>query len=155
MYSSKHFLFIVLAISLVGCRSTRSRSDVLKESQDYLSKNKVQAGVVTLPSGLQYRVVTAAKKGARGPGLNSIVTVHYEGRFVNGELFDSSYKNKKPAQFPVTGVIKGWTEALLLMKVGEVWELVIPHELAYGPAGRASIPGFSTLVFKVELLASD
>ena len=86
------------------------------------------------------------------PSETDVVSVHYKGTLINGEEFDSSYKNDKPAEFPVNGVIKGWTEALQLMKVGSKYKLHIPSDLAYGPAGRPGIPPNSVLVFEVELL---
>jgi FKBP-type peptidyl-prolyl cis-trans isomerase len=138
-----------LMLVLTGCQN---RADYIRKNKDYLTTNKKQQGVKVTPSGLQYKVLKAAKKGAKQPVLASVVTVHYEGRFVDGRIFDSSYKRKEPSQFPVTGVIRGWTEALTLMKEGDIWELTIPQDLAYGPSGRGPIPGFSTLVFKVELI---
>lgn len=117
----------------------------------YLKKNKEKEGVVELPSGLQYRVLK--QTDGDKPGLNDVVTTHYEGRTIDGKVFDSSFQRGESAQFPVSGVIKGWTEALQLMAVGEKWELVVPSELAYGEQGAgADIPPYSTLIFEVELL---
>lgn len=122
----------------------------IKIGEDFLAENAKKEGVVTTSSGLQYKII---KKGTGAtPTATSVVTVDYEGKLVDGKVFDSSYKTGKPATFPVNGVIPGWTEALQLMKEGAVWELYIPQELAYG----ANSPGgviepYSTLVFKVEL----
>ena len=123
----------------------------LADGQAFLAENAKKDGVVTLPSGLQYQIV---KEGDGPiPGPNSTVTVHYRGTLLSGEEFDNSFKRGQPASFPVTGVIKGWTEALLLMKTGAQWKLFIPADLAYGPNGRGPIPPNSTLLFDVELLS--
>ena len=118
---------------------------------DWLAANKKLKGVKTLPSGLQYRVLTEGK----GPVAtdSSEVEVHYEGKLIDGTVFDSSYKRGQPATFRPNQVIKGWTEALTLMPEGSVWELYIPASLGYGEQGSGrSIPGNSTLIFKVEAL---
>jgi FKBP-type peptidyl-prolyl cis-trans isomerase FklB len=119
----------------------------------FLAANKSKEGVVVLPSGLQYKVLTAGT-GPKPTASDSVVC-NYKGTFVDGTEFDSSYKGGKsePITFAVTGVIKGWTEALQLMPVGSKWQLVIPSDLAYGPSGRPGIPPSSTLVFEVELLS--
>ncbi len=120
------------------------------EGENFLAANKAKAGVVTLPDGLQYTVLTAGT-GAT-PGAGDTVTVNYKGTLVDGTEFDSSYKRGQPATFPVGGVIKGWTEALQKMQVGAKWKLFVPSELAYGEQGRPSIPPNSVLIFEVELL---
>ncbi len=117
---------------------------------DYLAQNAQRDGVVTLPSGLQYEVVSEGT-GAT-PTAGDTVRTHYEGKLINGEVFDSSYKRGQPAEFPVGGVIAGWTEALQLMKEGAKWRLYIPSELAYGARAAGSIPPHSTLVFDIELI---
>lgn len=118
----------------------------------FLVTNKSKPGVVTLPSGLQYKIITAGT-GVK-PKLSDTVTVNYAGTLINGKEFDSSYKRGEPATFPVSGVIPGWTEALQLMPVGSTWELYIPANLAYGAYGvPPSIGPNQTLIFKVELLA--
>jgi len=118
----------------------------------FLAENKNKPGVVTLPDGLQYKIITAGH-GPK-PTLNDTVTVNYAGKLINGTEFDSSYKRGQPATFPVGGVIPGWVEALQLMNVGAVWELYIPASLAYGEQGAPPVIGPNeTLIFKVELLA--
>lgn len=117
----------------------------------FLAENKKKEGVKVLPSGLQYKIT---KEGTgKTPKAADTVTVNYRGTLIDGTEFDSSYKRGEPATFPVKGVIKGWTEALQLMKVGSNWQIFIPSELAYGeqPAGRIIGPN-STLIFDVELL---
>ncbi|MDR1698952.1 MAG: FKBP-type peptidyl-prolyl cis-trans isomerase [Prevotellaceae bacterium] len=122
-----------------------------KEGAEFLAKNKQEKGVVTLPSGLQYLVLTEGT-GAK-PAADQQVTVNYEGFLVDGTKFDSSIDRGEPATFGVTQVIKGWTEALQLMPVGSKWKLFIPYDLAYGEQGAGQfIPPYATLVFEVELL---
>ncbi len=122
------------------------------EGEAFLAANKVKEGVVTLPSGLQYKIITAGT-GPKPTAADTVVS-NYRGTLVNGKEFDSSYKRGKPETFPVSGVIKGWTEALQLMPVGSKWQLVIPSNLAYGERGAgADIGPDSTLVFEVELLS--
>ena len=117
----------------------------------FLEENKKNnKDVIELPSGLQYKVI---KKGTGDtPTAGSKVKTHYRGTLIDGTEFDSSYKRNAPAEFAVGGVIKGWTEALQLMKEGAKWELYIPANLAYGERGRPSIPANSTLIFEIELL---
>lgn len=119
--------------------------------EKFLAENKTKEGVVTLPSGLQYKILTEGK-GVK-PKASDTVKCHYEGRLTNGQVFDSSIRRGEPAEFPVNGVIAGWVEALQLMPVGSKWQLYIPSELAYGAhgAGQAIGPN-ETLIFDVELL---
>lgn len=121
-----------------------------KDGQAFLDKNKSESGVQTTPSGLQYQVV---KEGdGPVPTEKDTVTAHYEGKLIDGKKFDSSYDRNQPADFPVTGVIPGWTEALKMMKVGSKWKLFVPPDLGYGPSPRPGIPPNSVLVFDVELM---
>ena len=114
--------------------------------------NRVSADTITTASGLQYRIITEGS-GTENPSPSSIVTVHYSGKLTDGTEFDSSYKRNQPASFPVNGVIRGWTEALQLMHVGDKWELTIPSDLAYGKQGAGNaIPPDAILIFEVELL---
>ncbi len=122
------------------------------EGEAVLAANATKEGVVTLPSGLQYKVITPGSGAS--PKASDTVTVHYRGRLIDGTEFDSSYKRNEPTSFPVGGVIPGWTEALQLMKVGAKWELYIPAKIAYGDRGAGGvIPPGATLVFEVELLS--
>lgn len=122
----------------------------LKEGQKFLANNKTKESVIELLSGLQYKVII--KGTGATPTKADKVKTNYRGTLVNGEEFDNSYKRGQPAEFPVTGVIPGWTEALLLMSEGAKWELYIPASLAYRAAGRPGIPPNSTLIFELELL---
>lgn len=117
----------------------------------YLEENAKKAGVEVTASGLQYEVLVAGD-GAK-PVASSTVRTHYHGTFIDGKVFDSSVNRGQPAEFPVSGVIAGWTEALQLMNVGSKWRLHVPAELAYGSRGApGAIPPHSTLIFEVELL---
>ena len=119
--------------------------------EKFLAENKTREGVVTLESGLQYKILNEGS-GAK-PTANDTVKCHYEGRLINGQVFDSSIRRGEPAEFPVGGVIAGWVEALQLMPVGSKWQLYIPSELAYGQHGAgAAIGPNETLIFDVELL---
>jgi FKBP-type peptidyl-prolyl cis-trans isomerase FklB len=123
-----------------------------KEGESFLAENKKKEGVKTLPSGLQYKVITEGK-GKQPKAADTVVT-NYKGTLLDGIEFDSSYKRNQPATFPVNGVIKGWTEALQLMKEGSKWQLFIPSELAYGERGAgAQIGPNATLIFEVELIS--
>jgi FKBP-type peptidyl-prolyl cis-trans isomerase FklB len=124
-----------------------------KEGTAFLAANKSKPGVVTLPSGLQYKIL---KEGSGPkPTATDTVVCNYRGTLINGTEFDSSFKRNEPATFPVSGVIKGWTEALQLMGVGAKWQLFIPPDMAYGPRGTPNGPigPNSTLIFEVELLS--
>lgn len=122
------------------------------ENEKWLAENKTREGVVTTASGLQYKII---KQGTGNiPTANDQVTVKYEGKLIDGTVFDSSYKRNPPTtEFGVGQVIKGWTEALCLMPVGSKWELYIPSDLAYGSKGTGPIKGNSTLIFTVELVS--
>jgi FKBP-type peptidyl-prolyl cis-trans isomerase FklB len=124
-----------------------------KEGTAFLAANATKPGVVTLPSGLQYKILVAGT-GAK-PTADDRVVCNYRGTLLDNTEFDSSYKRGQPATFPVTGVIKGWTEALELMPVGSKWQLFIPADLAYGERGQATIEPNATLVFEVELLSIE
>lgn len=124
---------------------------VVKEGTDYLEANAKRDEITSTESGLQYEVINSGSGDK--PSASSTVRVHYHGTLIDGTVFDSSYDRGQPAEFPVNGVIKGWTEALQLMVVGDKWKIHVPHDLAYGEQGAgAAIGPFSTLVFDVELL---
>jgi FKBP-type peptidyl-prolyl cis-trans isomerase FklB len=132
-------------------QKTEVMSKNKKAGEEFLAKNKSNEGIVTTASGLQYKVLVAGT-GAK-PKATDTVDCHYEGRLIDGTVFDSSYRRGQSAQFPVNGVIPGWVEALQLMPVGSKWQLYIPSELAYGEYGAGeTIEPNSTLIFDVELL---
>ncbi len=124
---------------------------VIAENEAFLADNAKRDGVTVTESGLQYEVVEAGS--GEKPSADSTVRVHYHGELIDGSVFDSSYQRGQPAEFPVNGVIRGWTEALQMMPVGAKWRLYVPQQLAYGEQGAgAAIKPYSTLVFDVELL---
>lgn len=123
----------------------------LEEGNAFLEANKSKEGVVALPSGLQYQIITEGT-GAK-PGATDKVTCHYHGTLINGTVFDSSVQRGQPAAFPLNMVIKGWTEALQLMPIGSKWRLFLPADLAYGDRQVSAVIGPNTaLIFDVELL---
>lgn len=124
----------------------------MKDGEAFLAENKKKEGVVTLPSGLQYKIIKAGE--GKKPVETDMVECQYRGTFINGKEFDSSYNTGKPAVFKLSGVIAGWTEALKLMPVGSKWQLFIPSKLAYGERGAGNQIGPNeTLIFDVELIA--
>ncbi len=123
----------------------------VEEGKKFLAENQKKGGIKTLPSGLQYKII--AEGSGKMPKTEDTVTVNYKGTLIDGTEFDSSYKRSEPATFKVNGVIKGWTEALQLMKEGSKWQLFIPSELGYGERGQGRIPPNSTLIFEVELIS--
>ena len=131
-------------------KMTELGSKNVKEGADFLAANKAKEGVVTLPSGLQYKVITAGK--GQSPKASDTVVTHYRGSLLDGKVFDSSYERGEPVTFPVNGVIPGWTEALQKMKVGDKWQLFIPSALAYGEHGQGPIGPNAVLLFDIELL---
>ena len=132
----------------------RKAQEAAVAEEAYLAESASKEGVVSLPSGLQYKVITPGD--GPSPLTTDKVKVHYKGSLADGTIFDSSYDRGQPTSFTVSGVIKGWTEALLLMQVGSKWELTIPSKLGYGTRGSGDrIPPNSTLLFEVELLAIE
>ena len=135
-----------------GSADPKAAEDNLRVGVAFLASNKVKPGVVTLPSGVQYKVLTAGT--GKKPLLASTVVCNYRGTLIDGTEFDSSYARKQPATFQVNGVIPGWKEALLLMPAGSKWQVVVPANLAYGARGSGpKIGPNSTLVFEIELVA--
>jgi FKBP-type peptidyl-prolyl cis-trans isomerase len=126
-----------------------------KAGQEFMEQNKKKEGVVTLASGLQYKVLKSGTEGGKKPKSGDTVTTNYKGTLLDGTEFDSSYKRGEPTSFPVEGVIAGWTEALQLMKEGDKWQLFVPPELAYGARGTpdGKIGPNQTLIFEVELIS--
>ncbi len=129
-------------------------ADAVADAAAFFVENGKKAGITTLPSGLQYEVIQSGTGAS--PALTDKVTTHYHGTLLDGTVFDSSVDRGEPASFPVNGVIKGWTEALQLMKTGDKWRLYVPSDLAYGSRGAgAKIPPFTPLIFEVELISID
>lgn len=138
-------------------RAESRASGLLEETrvanQEYLAENAQAEGVTTTDSGLQYEVLQAGDEGNPQPSADDVVSVHYEGRLLDGTVFDSSISRGEPVDLPVSGVIPGWVEALQLMRVGDKWRMTIPSELAYGERSPSPvIPPNAILVFEMELL---
>ena len=124
-----------------------------KEGEDFLANNKKKEGIKVLPSGVQYKVIKEGNGAI--PADTTMVKVHYEGRTIDGNVFDSSYKRESPITLRCNQVIQGWTDALVHMPVGSVWEVYIPQELAYGSRDQGQIKPFSALIFKIELISIE
>jgi FKBP-type peptidyl-prolyl cis-trans isomerase FklB len=118
----------------------------------FLAKTAKEAGVQTLPSGLEYKVVTSGPAGGASPKPGDVVKVHYEGKLISGEVFDSSFARNKPMLMPLDGLVSAWMEDLPKMKVGDEWILYVPPALGYGEQGAGPIPPNSVLIFRVKLL---
>ena len=144
------------ALLLAACGGNDSASGDddarLAEAAAFMADNADADGVVTLESGLQYKVLTAAPEGAPGPDGNDLVRVHYEGSLTDGTVFDSSFERGAPYVTTPQQVVPGWTEALQRMKVGDEWLLYVPPELGYGRRGSGEIPPHAVLVFRLQLL---
>lgn len=151
----KYIIWIAVAVLGVWCLSSCLKDDDdaaernMKEGREYMEKNAQREGVITTGSGLQYEVIREGE--GKTPSITSRVVCHYEGRLVNGRVFDSSLGGD-PIEFPLQNVIAGWIEGLQLMKEGAKYRFVIPYQLAYGSNGYGVIPPCATLIFEVELL---
>jgi FKBP-type peptidyl-prolyl cis-trans isomerase len=158
-------LMTILSVILIGCGDSKEeaafRATLIEKALNdenakagavFLEKNKALDGMVTLPSGVQYKVIKSGL-GAT-PKLQDKVEVHYEGRLINGKVFDSSYKRNKSSTFPIKEVIAGWRKVLVEMKEGDQWTIYIPSNLAYGAVSPSpAIAANSTLIFDIELIA--
>ena len=151
------FVACALVLSLAACgpngAAPKTSEASAAEAKAFLEKNANEPGVVTLPSGLQYKVLKSGPTDGPHPGPRDEVLSHYEGTFLNGEVFDSSYERGNPAVFRPDRVVPGWTEALQLMRPGDEWMLYLPPELGYGADGGGRVPPNSVLTFRLELLA--
>ena len=144
--------YIIHKKEIESPKKTQHAASLSFTNQKETLSNQTSEEFVTTSSGLQYRKLNEGS-GDDSPGPESVVSVHYRGKLTNGLEFDSSYKRNQPASFPVNGVIRGWTEALQLMKEGDKWELIIPPDLGYGSKGAGNIiPPDSTLIFEIELI---
>ena len=133
-------------------KSEEQAKNAKAEGENFLAENGKKEGVVVLPSGLQYQVLREGN--GNKPSATDQVECHYEGTLINGQVFDSSYKRGQTATFGLNQVIKGWTDALVHMPAGSVWEVYIPQELAYGDREQGDIKPFSALIFKIELISA-
>ena len=145
--------FLLAAFALAACGDKGARKN-LDEGAVFLARNAKDKDIVALKSGLQYRVLRSGPATGLKPKLGDEVKVHYEGKLLNGETFDSSFERGAPTVFTLRngGLIKGWIEALQLMRPGDEWQVYIPGDLAYGADGKGPIPPNAVLVFKIELI---
>lgn len=142
----------VLALSACAPDRAKVAAAAMDEGRTFLATNGKAPGVVTLPSGLQYKVVKSGPATGVKPQRGDEVKVNYEGKLISGKVFDSSYDRGVPAALPLDALVPGWIEALQLMRPGDEWILYVPSNLAYGENGAGEIPPGSTLIFKIELL---
>ena len=146
------------ALALAACQpktqAVKGPPDQSVASAQFLAKNAKEPGVVVLPDGLQYKIVSSGPATGLKPHINDEVKVNYEGKLIDGTVFDSSYERGQPAAMPLKGLVKAWQEALQKMKPGDVWMLYVPPELGYGSEGQGPIPGNAALIFKIELIDS-
>ena len=147
---------IVCGLGLTSCSKDDDNDPIvsyeenLKKGQEYLAENAKREGVTVTNSGLQYEVLQEGE--GKSPSATDVVKCHYEGRLIDGTVFDSSYKRGEPSEFALNQVIKGWTEGLQLMKEGSKYRFYIPYYLAYGSRGVGNIPPYAALIFDVELI---
>ncbi len=148
---------LALSLPLAACKRApvtdpAVAAATLAEGQAFLAKNKTAPGVVTLPNGLQYKVVTSGPAEGHSPTPRDEVKVHYEGKLLNGTVFDSSFERGNPATFPLRGLIPAWIVAIPKMRPGDEWILWAPPNLAYGEEDKGPIPGNSVLEFRIQLI---
>lgn len=140
------------ALTLSACGPSKKQQESLAASQGFLATNAKQPGVVTLPDGLQYKVVRSGPADGAKPNPTDEVKVNYEGKLLDGTVFDSSYERGVPASFPLDGLVPAWKEALVMMRPGDEWTLYVPPELGYGAQDKGPIPGNSVMIFRIELI---
>jgi FKBP-type peptidyl-prolyl cis-trans isomerase len=149
---------IIGTTTLTACGKSNPATDQVSDAnieagKAYLAKTEKEKGVIKLPSGLMYKILTPATDAkAPKPKASDTVKIHYEGRLIDGTIFDSSFERGVPAALPLQSLIQAWKIALPQMKKGETWELYVPYELGYGATGDGNIPPHSTLIFKIELI---
>lgn len=168
MIRTRIILPMVAALTLTGCGQSMDSVDKemarreaqdaaaaatnIKAGQDFLAKIDKEPGVVALPSGLRYKVVSSPDPNAPKPPADATVKINYEGKLIDGTVFDSSYERGTPATFPLSRLVKAWQVAVPMMHKGDTWMLYVPADLGYGQADMGAIPPNSTLVFKIQLL---
>lgn len=145
-------VLIAAALLMGGAPALAQPAAAPTANAAFLAKAAKEAGVQTLPSGLEYKVVASGPAGGASPKRGDVVKVHYEGKLISGEVFDSSFARNKPMLMPLDGLVLAWMEALPKMKVGDEWILYVPPDLGYGPQGAGPIPPNSVLIFRVKLL---
>jgi len=143
-----------LALALTACAPKPAPTNAADDAaaKAFMAANAKAAGVVTLPDGLQYKVVTSGPATGPHPQITDEVKVNYEGKLVSGKVFDSSFERGAPAVFPLSGLVHGWVEALQLMRPGDEWILYLPPALGYGDEDKGEIPPNSVLIFRIQLI---
>ncbi|WP_442957884.1 FKBP-type peptidyl-prolyl cis-trans isomerase [Phenylobacterium sp.] len=144
-------LAFALVLGLAACGGSQA-GEGAEAAKAHMAKNARKDGVVTLPSGVQYEIVRSGPAEGLKPGPHDEVKVHYEGRLVDGEVFDSSYERGVPAAMPLQALIPAWIEVLQLMRPGDEWLITVPPEMGYGERGQGPIPPDSVLIFRIELI---
>jgi FKBP-type peptidyl-prolyl cis-trans isomerase len=151
----RRLILLAAAALLAACHpaaQAQSDAQAAKAAQSYMASNAKQPGVITLPSGLQYKIVRSGPSDGPHPHAGDEVKVNYEGAFTDGRVFDSSYQRGEPADMPLADLIPAWMQALPMMRPGDEWMLYVPPALGYGAEDKGPIPANSVLVFKIELL---
>ncbi len=148
----KALTVLCLTLALGACAPKPAKGGDLAAAQAFMAANAKQPGVVTLPSGLEYKIIASGPASGPHPRLSDEVKVHYEGKLVSGAIFDSSFQRGEPADFPLDGLVQGWVEALQLMRPGDEWILYVPPSLGYGGEDKGPIPANSVLIFRIQLL---
>ena len=143
---------LAAALTLSACGPSKKQQESLAAAQAFLAQNARQPGVVTLADGLQYKIVRSGPASGAKPSPTDEVKVNYEGKLVDGTVFDSSYERGTPASFPLQGLVPAWKEALVMMRPGDEWTLYVPPELGYGAEDKGPIPGNSVMIFRIELI---
>jgi FKBP-type peptidyl-prolyl cis-trans isomerase len=144
---------LLVALSLSACGQSKEAIANMDAAKTFMTNNAKAEGVKTLPSGVQYKIVTSGPAEGTSPKKSDEVKVHYEGKLLSGEIFDSSFQRGAPATFPLGGLIPAWVEALQQMKPGDEWLLYAPPEQGYGAQGAGPIPPNSVLIFRIQLIA--
>jgi FKBP-type peptidyl-prolyl cis-trans isomerase len=145
-------LGLALTLGACGLHKPANAGAEVKAAQAFMATNAKAPGVVTLPSGLEYKIVTSGPADGPHPRASDEVKVNYEGKLVSGTIFDSSFQRGEPADFPLQGLVEAWVEALQLMRPGDEWILYVPPSLGYGDEDKGPIPANSVLIFRIQLL---
>jgi peptidylprolyl isomerase/FKBP-type peptidyl-prolyl cis-trans isomerase FklB len=143
---------LLFGLALAACHPGDAAKTNLKAAQGFLAANTKQPGVITLPSGLEYKVVHSGPADGPHPGPGDEMKVNYEGKLLDGKVFDSSFARGEPADLPLAGLIPGWLEALPMMRPGDEWVLYVPPSLGYGERSPDTVPPNSLLIFRIQLL---
>ena len=145
-------LAALAAISLAACDGGRAAQENLKDGDAFLEENATAQGVKVLPSGVQYRIERSGPASGLKPRRDDELKVHYEGKLLSGQVFDSSYERGAPTIMPLRNLIKAWMDVLPMMRPGDIWTLYVPPEQGYGKEGQGTIPPNSVLIFRIELI---